>query len=153
MSHIIKLDSLRELVDAGGVTSATILGQKGGYAVVACIGMRERPLGTRQGDVRMFGRLDTAAKTLRDLGLVQFRVDVTHYEEGSLRAPRPDTKQRAGAAAEALAHDRWFREQVEATQAKIARGEGRFFGHAEAFDLLDAYAAQRAAERDGHATP
>ena len=148
MSQTIKFDSLRELVAAGGVKSTTILGQRGGFAVVANIGMQQRTLGTRAGEVRMFGRLDTAVKMLRDMGLAQFQVDVTHYEPGLLRAERPDTTKRHAAAAAALAHDRWFREQVTEAIAKDERGEATWHDHDAMWDELEAQAAQLVATKD-----
>ena len=76
MLQPIKLESLRELVAAGSIKSVTILGQKGGYAVVASIGMQQRTLGTKFGEVRMFGSTDTAVKVrwaLTDPGCVKTR--------------------------------------------------------------------------------
>lgn len=147
MSQTIKLDSLRELIAAGGVKSTTILGQRGGFAVVANIGIQSRVLGTRAGEMRMFGRLDTAVKALRDLGVAQFQVDVTHYQEGSLRPGRPDTRKRAAAANEALAHERWFRDQVQTAKDKLDSGSAVLHGHDDVFDRLEAHAAKRVAER------
>jgi hypothetical protein len=122
MSQPIKLEALRELVQAGTVKAATILGQKGGYAVVANIGMAQRPLGTKAGEVRMFSTTDTAVKVLRELGVVQFHLDVSQYEPGSLRPGRPDTTNQAKHAAQALAHDSWFRGEVERTLTALKNG-------------------------------
>lgn len=148
MSETIKLDSLRELIAAGSVSAATILGKRGGYAVVASIGKQQRPLGTRSGAVRMFGRLDTAARTLHDLGVAQFQVDVSNYEPALLRPERPDTRQRHAAAAEALEHDRWFREQVQAAKDKLDSGTAVLLDHDEVWRQLEEHARKRVAERD-----
>lgn len=122
MAHPIKMETLRELVTAGSVRSATIMGQKGGYAVLASVGMQQRPLGTKYGKVRMFSTTDTAVKALREIGVQQFQVDVSHYEPGSLRPGRPDTVKRFKEAADVLEHDRWFRDQVQRTKAAIEAG-------------------------------
>ena len=148
MLQPIKLESLRELVAAGSIKSATILGQKGGYAVVASIGMQQRPLGTKFGEVRMFGSTDTAVKVLRELGLSQFNLDVSNYEEGRLRAARPDVTAKAKNAAAALAHDRWFRGQVQEALDKEARGEAEWIEHDVLWDGLEAYARDLVAQRD-----
>lgn len=148
MAQPIKPESFRDLAASGAVKSATILGQKGGFAVVAKVGMQERPLGTRQGDVRMFGKADTALKLLRELGVMHAGVDMTHYEEGRLRAARPDIAKKNREAHGALEHDRWFREQVQATQAKIERGEARFIPHDELWDGLEAYARELVQQRE-----
>ncbi|EQD50270.1 hypothetical protein B2A_07363, partial [mine drainage metagenome] len=108
----IKLESLRGLVDAGTVKSATILGREGGYTVMAKVGTQQRPLGTKFGEVRMFASTDTAVKTLREAGLSMFNLDVSEYVPGRLRAARPDVTRKAKQASAALAHDHWFREQV-----------------------------------------
>lgn len=122
MSQSIKPESFRELVASGAVKSVTILGQKGGYALLASIGMQQRPLGTRSGDVRMFSTADTALKLLRELGVYHVNVDVTHYQAGSLRPPRPDTAQKNRAANAALEHDKWFRAQVRQARDGLENG-------------------------------
>ncbi|MDE2279393.1 MAG: hypothetical protein KGK06_04960 [Xanthomonadaceae bacterium] len=122
MPQPIKPESFRELVTSGAVKSATILGQKGGYALLASIGMQQRPLGTRTGAVRMFSTADTALKLLRELGVYHVNVDVTHYEAGSLRPPRPDTAQKNRAANAALEHDKWFRAQVREVRDGLKDG-------------------------------
>jgi len=148
MLQPIKLESLRELVAAGSIKSVTILGQKGGYAVVASIGMQQRTLGTKFGEVRMFGSTDTAVKVLRELGLSQFNLDVSNYEGGRLRAARPDVTAKAKNAAAAVAHDRWFREQVTAAIAKDKRGEATWHDHDAMWDELEGQTAQLVAARD-----
>lgn len=147
MLQPIKLESLRELVAAGSVKSATILGQKGGYAVLASIGMQQRPLGTKFGEVRMFGSTDTAVKVMREIGVYQFSVDVTHFEAGRLRAARPDVTEKAKNAATALAHDRWFREQVTAAIDKDKRGEAIWHEHDAMWDELEAQAVELVAAK------
>lgn len=148
MSLPIKPESFRDLVTSGAVKSATILGQKGGYAVVASVGQQQRPLGTRQGTVRMFSTADTAIKLLRELGVYHAQLDTTHFEEGRLRPPRPDTARKNREANAALEHDRWFREQVESTKTKIERGEGRWIEHDVFWDELEAYASEQVASHD-----
>ena len=122
MTQPIKPESFRDLVSSGAVKSATILGQKGGYAVLASVGMQQRALGTRSGGVRMFSTADTALKLLRDLGVYHANLDMTHYEAGSLRPGRPDITKKNREANAALEHDRWFREQVRGTLDAIEAG-------------------------------
>jgi len=147
MLRPIKLESLRELVAAGSVKSATILGQKGGYAVMARVGTQQRPLGTKLGDVRMFGSADTAVKVMRELGLSLFNLDVSNYEEGRLRAARPDVTQKAKEASAAVAHDRWFRDQVQTVKDKLDAGMTDLHNHAAVWNRLEAHATKRLAER------
>lgn len=122
MTQPIKPESFRDLVSSGAVKSAQIVGQKGGYALLASIGMQQRLLGTRNGAVRMFSTADTALKWLRDLGVMQADVDMTHFESSRLRPPRPDIARKNRAAHAALEHDRWFREQVRNTLDAIEAG-------------------------------
>lgn len=140
MSQPIKIEVLRELIASGAVKSATILGQKGGYALLANVGMKQRLLGTRDGDVRLFGSVDTVVKALSGTGLVHYQVDMSNYEKGLLRKARPDLTAKAKAASTALAHDRWFRDQVTETLAKDERGEATWHDHDAMWDTLEAQA-------------
>jgi hypothetical protein len=152
MTQPIKLESLRELVHAGSVRVATILGQKGGYAVVANIGLQQRALGNKAGEVRMFSTTDTAVKVLRELGVQQFHVDVSQYEPGSLRPGRPDAARKMKQAAEVLAHDRWFRQEVQNTLDAIERGDEELLDSDAMWGELAGEAKQMdAAKRAGRA--
>lgn len=113
----VRLDTLRELVAAGSVRSATLLGQRGGFAVLVRIGMSERLLANRAGQPRLYAKLDTAAKDLRAWGLGEFAVNVAHYEPGRLRAARPDRSAALKAAHEASAHANWLRTKLAAAVA------------------------------------
>lgn len=151
-ASLIKLESLRMLAETGTVRTATIMGQRGGYAVVARVGLQERTLATKYNRVRMFGSADAAAKILREAGIGQATLDMTHYEPGRLRA-RPDAAARANRANEALAYDSWFREQVQTSLDKIASGDVVWHDHDVMFDRLEAHAAKRVAERDAARPP
>lgn len=148
MTQPIKLDNLRDLVAMGAVKSATILGQKGGYAVLASTGIHERLLANKAGDVRMFATTDTAVNELRRLGLSHFSLDITHYEKGSLRPPRPDVTRKAKEASEALAHDQWFRAQVDEALNDEASGQAIWHAHDDVWAMLEAETVQLVAERD-----
>lgn len=113
----VRLDTLRELVAAGSVRSATLLGQRGGFAVLVRIGMSERLLANRAGQPRLYAKLDTAAKDLRAWGFGEFIVNVAHYEPGRLRAARPDRSAALKAAHEASAHSNWLRTKLAAAVA------------------------------------
>ncbi|HUB88422.1 MAG TPA: hypothetical protein VMA74_01690 [Dyella sp.] len=149
MLQPIKLETLRELVAAGTVKSATILGKSGGYAVLTSVGAQQRPLGTKYGTTRMFSTIDTAVRVMRELGVQRFQLDVTNFEEGRLRAPRPDVAVKAKAARDALAHDKWFRAQVDEALAEDARGEATWHEHDAMWNELEAETRRRLAERDG----
>ena len=122
----IKLEIVKPMVSAGAIRAASIIGQKGGFAVVFNVGMQQQPLATRAGAVRVFSRSDTAIQTLHELGIRQFNVDTRQYQAGTLRAPRPDIRKRHQEAAQAVSHSRWMRGEVQSTLDKIERGEGRW---------------------------
>jgi hypothetical protein len=75
--------------------------------------MVERTLAARRGAVRLFSKFDTLVKYLKSIGIAQFNVNISNYDDSVKRVSRPDTKQRLAATKEAVAHDKWFREQVE----------------------------------------
>jgi len=147
VSALIKLENLRMLAEVGSIHTATIVGQRGGYAVVARVGLQERTLATKYGRVRLFSSADAAAKVLREAGLGQATLDFTHYEPGRLRAARPDTTARFQRAAEALEHDAWFRDQVQQSLDTVRDGRAVWHDHDALFDRLEAHAAQRVTER------
>jgi len=113
----LRIEALRELIAAGSVRSATLMGQRGGFAVLVQIGLQERLLANRAGAARLYARLDTAAKDLRALGLGEFGVNVVHFEPGRLRPARPDRAAAMKERSAAVAHDAWFRGEVEAALA------------------------------------
>lgn len=114
MASTVKLSTARELVEAGSVRAASIIGQAGGYAVLLRIGMQERALASKAGTPRLFTGLDAAARVLRDtLGVARFEVDASGYHAGNVRRRRPDRAAALRELHQAKAHDDWFRAQVE----------------------------------------
>lgn len=153
MSHPIKLENLRDLVSMGAVKTATILGQKGGWAVLANMGMQERVLANKGGAVRMFATTDTAVRELHRLGLSTFTVDVSQYEKGRVRRGRPDVAAKAKEAAAALAHDQWFRAQVDEALTEEADGHATWHAHEDVWAALEAETAQLVRERETQTAP
>lgn len=81
---------LRELVQLAAVEQATIKGTKSGFSVIALVGPKEKVLETARGETRLFASLDTVASFVHELGLPRFEVDMSEYQPGRLRKPRPD---------------------------------------------------------------
>lgn len=134
MTATVKLATARELVAAGAVRHATLLGQKGGYAILLRVGMKDQLLATKAGAPRVFAQLHRAAGLLRDeLGVARFDVDTTHYEPGDM-IRRPDRRIARLQEREAIEHDRWFRERVGAT---LAKGDKGYQSLDVVFDRLD----------------
>ena len=117
---VVKLATLRELIDAKSVRTVSIVGGKGGWAVSVRVGQAERVLAGKDGAPRRFARLDTAARQLLDLGLVSFEVHGAYYEQAPARSARPD---RSAAMKAAHSYGVWLKREVEETQAGVARGD------------------------------
>lgn len=90
MLSLIKEPTLRELIGANSVRSASLIGRRGGFSVSVRIGLVDKSVATTRGEVRLFANLNTAVNFLRKLGLAKFEVDATNYEPGRLRKARPD---------------------------------------------------------------
>lgn len=70
MAEMVKLDIARQLVDAGAVQGAEVIGLPGGWAVQLKTANCVRTLATRQAEPRMFSTFETAVKVIREqLGL------------------------------------------------------------------------------------
>lgn len=105
MRDTIKQPSLGDLIDAGAVRSAHVIGQAGVWFVSFRIGMGERVYAGRDDQPREFRKLDTVVKWLKGLGVAQFDVDAANYDPDALPIrTRPDR---------ARAMKRFFAEGVE----------------------------------------
>jgi len=111
-SETINHATLAQLIDAGAVRGATVVGIQGGWGVLVRYGLAERQLAAKRGGVRTWRRLDAVAGYLRGLGLAQFEVDAANHEDVPGQK-RPDRAQAMRELHDAAEHDRWFREQVE----------------------------------------
>jgi len=70
MAEMVKLDVARELVDAGAVQGAEVIGLPGGWTVHLKTSNCVRTLATRQAQPRIFSTFETALKVIREqLGL------------------------------------------------------------------------------------
>lgn len=107
--------TLSRLVEAGAVRGAHVIGQAGGWGVLIKYGMVERPLAAmRSREIRKFKKLETLVAYLKGIGISRFDVDAADYDPETVsHYKRPDRAEAMKKATEALAHDKWFREQVE----------------------------------------
>ncbi|KVE37261.1 MULTISPECIES: hypothetical protein [Burkholderia] len=76
--ELITSTTLRELVDAGSIRHAVIVGEPQGFAIVVKYGLTERVVQARRGHVRRFKTIDAAAKTLHALGIVHAELDLSN---------------------------------------------------------------------------
>src|ERR1700692_4229942 len=106
---------LSELVQAGAVRGAHVVGRDGGWALAAKYGRTERYLAaTRSKQIRMFKRLETVVAYLREIGISQFDVDAADYDPSvTVRAARPDRAEALKDAHQAAAYNKWFSAQIQ----------------------------------------
>lgn len=115
VTETIDHGTLAELVKAGAVRGAHVVGQPGGWSLRVKYGAAERMLvAQRSRQARVFRRMETLVSYLKDVGIERFDVDAADYEaDGGKVHARPDRAEALRRTHEAAAHDRWFREQIE----------------------------------------
>ena len=111
---------LRRLVDAGAHIGAEVVAGAGGWGVVINYGRASQTLAATRGQPRTFRQFETLAGYLKELGIVEYRVNTAEFQPGAATG-KPDDKRSATAsermkrAHAAAAHDEWFRKQVQAS--------------------------------------
>ena len=107
----------KRLVEAAAIRGASIIGQPGGWSVMLKLGMTEKPLGTQRTDTpRLWRSLDRCIDYLTtELHIARFdMLDATNYSAVAIAGKtRGDTAERMRRVHEAVAHDQWFRAQIE----------------------------------------
>ena len=90
MTEMVKLATARELVDAGAVKQAEVIGLPGGWTVQLQTYNQARVLATKANEPRRFGTFESALKVLRELGvrLDLLRVDAAQWEADGLLGVR-----------------------------------------------------------------
>jgi len=76
----ISTKTLRELVEAGSIRSAVLIGVLGGISLKVRYGLVEKSLELDRGGVRVWRSLDAAAKFCRSLGLAQIELDLANWQ-------------------------------------------------------------------------
>lgn len=127
--------TLQQLVEAGAVRGADVIGQAGGWGVIIKYGMIERSLAARRGAIRIFARLETLVNYLRNIGILQFNVNASGYNPVSNRPGRPDASRRLKQAFTAAEHDTWFREQVIIGVAEADNPTTRMISNVEVAEI------------------
>jgi hypothetical protein len=151
---IIDGKAVQSLVAARAVRGATVLGQKGGWAILIRYGALERAVAAQRArKPRLWRNLASAAAFVRDeLGVARFEVDAQAYEPDPGARRRPDQAERLRKQREAAEHDLWFRAEVRKTLDRIDAGEIGFVDEddwAERAAEKRAELSRRAAERGG----
>ncbi|MEG0324542.1 MAG: hypothetical protein RR619_11150, partial [Raoultibacter sp.] len=92
-----------ELLSKRRVKAAKLLASKGGFLLQAMVGGEHLFLEAKRGNLRMFRKLETGAKYLYERGLMNFSVDISHFNDViSSHVTREDSSARLTAAHEAL---------------------------------------------------
>ena len=112
--------SLRRLVEAGAQVGAEVVGGTGGWGVVINYGRASQTLAATRGKPRTWRHFETLAGYLKELGIVEYRVNAAAFVPGAAAANADDkrsatTSARMKRAHQAAAHDAWFRAQVQAS--------------------------------------
>jgi len=117
--------TLARLVEAGAVRATSVIGQPAGWGVIVKFDKTERPLSSKRGHMRLFRKLESVVSYLKQMGIAKFDVDVGAFDVEALRATRgrPDTAIAMKHAHQAIAHDKWFRQQVELGLADLEAGK------------------------------
>lgn len=79
MNDTISTKTLKELVQAGSVRNALLIGSKEGYVIRVHYGTVERTVEAVRGHVRVFSALDSAASFLQRVGIYRFEVDTAEW--------------------------------------------------------------------------
>lgn len=106
--------TLSNLIEAGSIRDAEVIGQPGGWSVVVNYGMSQRTLAARRGQVRLFRSFETLVEYLKGMGYVKLTVNTAGFDRASPKLrTRPDAAEHLRKAHHAAAYDAWFREQVD----------------------------------------
>ena len=112
--------TLRRLIHAGAKVGAEVVGAAGGWGVIINYGRANQTLAATRGKPRTFRQFETLAGYLKDLGIIEYRVNTAAFEPGAAATNPADKRsatasQRMKRAHQAAAYDTWFRDQVQAS--------------------------------------
>ncbi len=113
----ISQTTLKTLVEADAIRSASVVGETSGFYIAVKYGETEKVLTARTGKVRFFRSMDTVVDYLRKtIGIGRFSVDMANYDPEQMKdagRKRPDRKEAMKKVNQAVERDKWFREQIE----------------------------------------
>jgi len=90
--HRINHNALLHLVDAGAVSIANAKAMGDTWALTVLVGETNKVvMAKNSGKPRVWRKLDTLAKYLKDLGLDTFTIDVSDYDPSRKSLRRPDS--------------------------------------------------------------
>jgi len=140
--------SLARLVQSGAISNTQVTMRDGGWTVVVHsphggLTGTAYTLATHRKAPRLFKKMDSLVSYLADVGISHFEVDAAGFARGEVRTwSRPDRAAALKQTHEDAAHDRWFREQVEASLRLADSPDAVWVSH----DDVKARRAKRRAE-------
>ena len=125
----ISQTTLKTLVEADAIRSASVVGETSGFYIAVKYGETEKVLTARAGNVRFFRSMDTVVDYLRKtIGIGRFSVDMANYDPDRMKdagRKRPDRKEAMKKVNQAVERDKWFRQQVEIGLKSVEKGKTR----------------------------
>jgi len=125
----ISQTTLKTLVEADAVQSASVVGEASGFYIAVKYGETEKVLTARTGNVRFFRSMDTVVDYLRKtIGIGRFSVDMDNYDPAEMKdagRKRPDRKEAMKKVNQAVERDKWFREQIKSGLKSADEGKSR----------------------------
>lgn len=76
----IKLETLRELAGTGSVRDVVLIAQGSKWSCLIRAGLSDRQLVTDRGQVRFFGKLETAVRLVRDVGISRMTLEAANFD-------------------------------------------------------------------------
>jgi hypothetical protein len=109
--------TLSHLLEAGAIRTVTAVGQGDRWALVVHYGSVDKTVkSVNSHQIRTWAKLDSLVKYLRKLGIRKFDTDATNFDPDQISTrKRPDKSEALKQAHSAAEHDKWFREQVQAS--------------------------------------
>lgn len=125
----ISQTTLKTLVEADAIHSASVVGEASGFYIAVKYGETEKVLTARAGNVRFFRSMDTVVDYLRKtIGIGRFSVEMANYDPEQMKdtgRKRPDRKEAMLKVNQAVERDKWFRQQVEQGLKSVEEGKTR----------------------------
>lgn len=112
-ADVIDHTTLSNLAESGEVSNARVVGQAEGWSILVTHGMSEQALAEdRNGQVRIFPKLDTLVAYLKEIGIVRFNVDAGNFGPTTISCDvGPD---RTAATPDAVAaYAQWLEAEVQ----------------------------------------
>ena len=91
-SHTINHNALKHLVEAGAISTAIAKAEGDIWTLVIHAGdTKKTVMAKNSGKSRVWRKLDTLAKYLKDIGLKKFEINVSQYDPSQKSLRRPDS--------------------------------------------------------------